>query len=194
MIRYDRINLLPEMVRTEKDSVEQNRRATRASEAALREEWKNVDVVVKAFEQLETLAKKHRMGDQKKIDMTNAKHLAVKCKTLVFKARLVEHMILMVNNNSLISSFNFGIRCLELEILASTYKPEAVQALKKIRAYLDKNLARVRAEVDQSKASLMQYEAVGEEFDAIVSEYAKLKAEIEGKEWAIKELKKDSET
>ena len=82
------------MVRTEKDSVEQNRRATRASEAALREEWKNVDVVVKSFEQLETLAKKHRMGDQKKIDMTNAKHLAVKCKTLVFKARLVQHLIL----------------------------------------------------------------------------------------------------
>ena len=89
---------------------------------------------------------------------------------------------------------NFGIRCLELEILSSTYKPEAVQALKKIRMYLDKNLARVRAEVDQSKASLMQYEAVGEEFDAIVGEYAKLKAEIEGKEWAIKELKKDSGT
>ena len=60
--------------------------------------------------------------------------------------------------------------------------------------YLDKNLARVHAEVDQSKASLMQFEAVGEEFDAIVDEYAKLKAEIEGKEWAIKELKKDSET
>ena len=39
----------------------------------------------------------------------------------------------------------------------------------------------------------MQYEAVGEEFDTIVSEYAKLKAEIEGKEWAIRELKKDSE-
>ena len=83
-------------------------------------------------------------------------------------------------------------RCLELEILASTYKPETVQALKKIRTYLDKNLARVRAEVDQSKTSLMQYEAVGEEFDAIVSEYAKIKAEIEGKKWAIKELKKDS--
>ena len=38
----------------------------------------------------------------------------------------------------------------------------------------------------------MQYEAVGEEFDAIVSEYAKIKAEIEAKKWAIKELKKDS--
>ena len=77
------------MVRTEKDSVEQNRLATRANEAALREEWKNIDVVVKSFEQLETLAKKHRMGDQKKIDTMNAKYLAVKCKTLVFKARSV---------------------------------------------------------------------------------------------------------
>ena len=86
------------MVRTEKDSVEQNRRATRASEAALREEWKNIDVVVKSFEQLETLAKKHRMGDQTKIDTTNAKYLAVKCKTLVFKARSVEHLILITLN------------------------------------------------------------------------------------------------
>ena len=85
--RYERIKLLPEMVRTEKESVEQHRRATRANEATLREEWKNVDVVVKSFEQLETLAKKHRMGDQAKIDTTNAKHLAVKCKTLVLKAR-----------------------------------------------------------------------------------------------------------
>ena len=187
--RYERIKLLPEMVRTEKESVEQHRCATRANEAALREEWKNVDVVVKSFEQLETLAKKHRMGDQAKIDTTNAKHLAVKCKTLVLKVRSVELTALDI----LLQIEIVGIRrCLELEILASTYKPETVQALKKIRTYLDKNLARVRAEVDQSKTSLMQYEAVGEEFDAIVSEYAKIKAEIEGKKWAIKELKKDS--
>jgi hypothetical protein len=72
-----------------------------------------------------------------------------------------------------------------------TYKPERVEALKKIRAYLDKTLARVRSDVDQSKTSLVQYEAVGEDFEAVVTEYARLRAEIEGKQWAIKELKEE---
>ena len=133
------------------------------------------------------------MRDKTKIDMTNAKYLALKCKTLAFKARLTLNLLPLPHSLSVdFQVCIFGNRCLELEILASTYKPEAVQALKKIRAYLDKTLATVCTEVERSKASLMQYEAVGEEFDAVVSEYARLKTEIEGKEWAIKELKEDS--
>ena len=96
------------MVRAEKDSVEQNRRATRANEAALREEWKNIDVVLKSFEQLETLAKKHKMADQTKIDTTNAKYQAAKCKTLVLKARSVENPIL-INLKRYFNRFILGI-------------------------------------------------------------------------------------
>jgi hypothetical protein len=75
------------MIRAEKESVSLNRVASRASEEQLRGEWKDLQVLIKVFEQLETLAENYRMREQSKIDGTNAKYLAVKCRTLVLKVR-----------------------------------------------------------------------------------------------------------
>ena len=78
---------------------------------------------------------------------------------------------------------------MELEILASTYKPATVQALNKIREHLKSKIAKCHKEIDLTKSSLTQYEAVGEQFEEVVEKYAKIKGEVEGKKWALKELK-----
>ena len=80
-------------------------------------------------------------------------------------------------------------RCIELEILASTYKPDTVPALKRISAHLKASVAKTTQEIERTKQSLRQYEAVGEDFEAVVKEYADVRTEIKGKEWAIRELK-----
>lgn len=82
-------------------------------------------------------------------------------------------------------------RCLELEILSSTYSASTLSALRKIRRHLVKSVADTEAEIDQIRANLQQYEAVGTDFETVVKEYAKLKEEIAGKKWALKELKKE---
>ena len=90
--------------------------------------------------------------------------------------------------------FVFHFRCIELEILASTYKPDTVPALKRISSHLKTSVASVSKEIERTKLSLRQYEAVGEDFEQVVKEYADVKTEIRGKEWAIKELRESAKS
>ena len=84
-------------------------------------------------------------------------------------------------------------RCLELEILSSTYSGSTLSALKKIRTHLDESIADIRTGIQRIRANLGQYESVGSEFEIVVKEFAKLRADIAGKRWALKELKKDDD-
>lgn len=80
-------------------------------------------------------------------------------------------------------------RCLELEILAATYKPDRVQALRRIRARLEEKREATRKELEATRAGLAGYAAAGEEMEAVVEEYSAVRAKIEGKKWALRELK-----
>ena len=88
--------------------------------------------------------------------------------------------------------FLVNFRCLELEILLSTYSGSSVQALKKIRSHLKASITAAEADIERTRASLVQYEAVGEEFGSVVKDYAKVKEEIKGTRWALKELKENA--
>ena len=71
--------------------------------------------------------------------------------------------------------------------------PANTNALKRIRSHLLASLEAARGDLDRARSGLAQYEAAGPEFEEVVSEYAAVRADIEGKEWALKELKENKE-
>ncbi len=169
--KYDRVSHLPDMVRAEREAVEANREAKKANASRLRTEWKDVEVLLKSFDQLMTIAKRYKMGDLARADELNSAYLVTRCETL-----------------------NLKLKCLEMEVVGSTYKPERIKALRKISAHLEKTLRDVNELIAKSRTELAQFEAVDEDFSAVVREYTQLKADIEGKLWALKELKKEKST
>ncbi len=89
--------------------------------------------------------------------------------------------------------FFLCFRCLELEVLSATYKPDAVQALRRLRSRLDAAHSAVRSESDRLTSTLRQYESAGgEDLAAVAEELAALKEQIRGKEWALAELRQTS--
>ena len=61
--------------------------------------------------------------------------------------------------------------------------------MEKIRAQIVSSLREVRAEIERVRASVAQFQSIGPQFDFLVEQYAKILNEIEGKKWALKELK-----
>ena len=66
---------------------------------------------------------------------------------------------------------------------------QATKALEKIRGQILSSLREVRAEIERVRASVGQFQSIGSQFDSLVEHYAKILNEIEGKKWALKELK-----
>merc|ERR1712226_178792 len=81
------------------------------------------------------------------------------------------------------------LKCLELEILNATYTNDSVAAIRIIRSRLTKLLEESEEELVTLRSTLSQYQAAGPDFAPIVLEYARLQKEIEGKRWALNELR-----
>ena len=81
---------------------------------------------------------------------------------------------------------------MQLEISCSTYTPEAVQALKKLYKLVKSAISETQTETDKVKRSLGEYERVGSAMDEVAKEFARLKEQIEGKKWALKELHQEN--
>ncbi len=79
-------------------------------------------------------------------------------------------------------------RCLELEVLCATYGPEAVQALRRLRAHLDGRAESARTELARVRSALAQYAAAGMEMEEVAEKFAATTAKVEGKRWALREL------
>jgi len=122
-------------------------------------------------EKLTILIKNHFCGSKAKVNLTLVKYMSAKCEALVLK-----------------------LKCLELEILNATYTRESVAALRKIRSRLSEQTKEVQSELLNLKSTLEQYNQCGPEFGDIVREYARLQKEIEGKKWALSELRGGSST
>jgi len=123
-------------------------------------------VTEQIVEKLTILIKNHFCGSKTKVNQTVVKYLSAKCEALVLK-----------------------LKCLELEILNATYTRESVAALRKIRNRLTEQTKEVQSELLNLKATLEQYQQCGPEFSELVREYARLQKEIEGKKWALSELR-----
>ncbi|XP_061163614.1 HAUS augmin-like complex subunit 4 [Saccostrea echinata] len=116
---------------------------------------------------LEELISKYRLQSQAEHDTVSSEWLVAKCDGLCLKIKLVE-----------------------LQILCDTYTMETTKALLKIK----ETLHSAKEEADKSKTyvtkTLQTYESLGSEFDELVTEYQRLKEEIDNKEWALSELQK----
>jgi len=123
-------------------------------------------VTYQIVEKLTILIKNHFCGSKAKVNQTLVKYMSAKCEALVLK-----------------------LKCLELEILNATYTRESVAALRKIRSRLTDQTKEVQSELLNLKSTLEQYNQCGPEFSELVREYARLQKEIEGKKWALSELR-----
>jgi len=126
-------------------------------------------VTQQIVEKLTILIKTHFCGSKAKYNSTLVKYLSAKSEALVLK-----------------------LRCLELEILNATYTKDSVTALRKIRNRLTEQLKEAQSELLNLKTTLDQYHQCGPEFGDLVREYARLQKEIEGKKWALNELRGSS--
>jgi len=123
-------------------------------------------VTQQIVEKLTILIKNHFCGSKAKFNLTLVKYMSAKCEALMLK-----------------------LKCLELEILNATYTKDSVAALKKIRNRLTEQTKEAQSELLNLKTTLEQYHQCGPEFSDLVREYARLQKEIEGKKWALSELR-----
>jgi len=123
-------------------------------------------VTYQIVEKLTILIKNHFCGSRAKVNVTLVKYMSAKCEALLLK-----------------------LKCLELEILNATYTRDSVVALRKIRNKLSGQIKEVQSELLNLKSTLEQYNQCGPEFSELVREYARLQKEIEGKKWALSELR-----
>jgi len=98
----------------------------------------------------------------------------------------------LLYNSAKFKTLTLKIKCLELEIMASTYNSESVGALKSISKYLKSTIARVKEEIEDLTKKLAQFKSVGPEFDDIIGEFDKIKNQIEVKKWELAELSKNN--
>eukprot|EP00092_Neocalanus_flemingeri_P010630 GFUD01011452.1.p1 GENE.GFUD01011452.1~~GFUD01011452.1.p1 ORF type:complete len:359 (-),score=65.71 GFUD01011452.1:202-1278(-) len=126
-------------------------------------------VTQQLVDKLAILIKTHFCGSKAKHNKILVKYLSAKSEALVLK-----------------------LRCTELEILNATYTRSSVAALRKIRNRLTEQMKEAQSELLNLKTTLEQYHQCGPEFSDLVREYARLQKEIEGKKWALSELRAGS--
>lgn len=151
------------------DLVEGNKR----SAAELREVggmWEaacmqHVEVAQQTVQHLEQLICQFYTGSKLEANSISIQYLLAKCDTVVVK-----------------------LKCLELDIVNSTYTRDTIRAIRVVRDRVRDQIAASRAALIALEISLHQYRAAGPEFSDIVKEYARVQKEKEGKVWALKEL------
>lgn len=86
------------------------------------------------------------------------------------------------------------IRVMKNHLLAETYNNETLEALQKIRHYLDEEISKTRAEHHRTKQSLQAYQSVGDVFKDMLEQYTHITTQIDNKKWALSELQKNKDT
>ncbi|KAK2556782.1 HAUS augmin-like complex subunit 4 [Acropora cervicornis] len=123
-------------------------------------------VLMQSLRTLESLIADHKLQSQVKHDRVTVEWLTAKCDAMCLKVRVLQN-----------------------QMIKDTYTPEAVAALKRIKAYLKDAEEQSAAELHRLSQMLIAYESVGMGFDALVQQYAALMAEIDNKKWALSELR-----
>ncbi|XP_073233389.1 HAUS augmin-like complex subunit 4 [Porites lutea] len=124
------------------------------------------EVLMQSLQTLEKLIADHRLQSQAKYDRVTAEWLTAKCDAMCLKVRVLQN-----------------------QMIRDTYTPEAIEALKKIKAYLKDAEEESSAELHRLTQTLLAYESVGMGFDSLVQQYTTLMAEIDNKKWALSELR-----
>ncbi|CAH1779388.1 unnamed protein product [Owenia fusiformis] len=129
--------------------------------------WMYYKALMESMGVLEELLGTYRLQSQSEIDLINSEWLVARADALELKLKL-----------------------LDVELQCETYYDATVKALTTIRRHLDVALHDGKKEKRHLEDQLQTYNAVGMGFDDIVSEYTKLKSDIENKTWALEAFNK----
>uniref|UniRef100_A0A8C4Q3H0 HAUS augmin like complex subunit 4 n=1 Tax=Eptatretus burgeri TaxID=7764 RepID=A0A8C4Q3H0_EPTBU len=84
----------------------------------------------------------------------------------------------------------YKIRLEKLKILCDTYTPQKVEAQKRIRSLLEKEIFAQQMERDMVTRNLEVYRGLGQSFSALVEEYEQLRNTADNHRWTLCEIRK----
>lgn len=119
---------------------------------------------------LQSLILDHRLRIQTQVDNKNLDYLEAKCELVMQK---------------------IGMESAEIRL--DTYTANTVVAHKKMRDQLESELKENRLEKQSVESKMASFEMLGTEFEALADEYGRLQAEINVKDWALKEFKQPAQ-
>lgn len=167
---YQRAKHLPELIRTDLETLREQEQT--ASEAEmLKVEAERQNMLKNHVETLNQLCGPEAQAKEAASNRLLIDYVAAKAKTLELK-----------------------VKSLELEALALTYNRDATKALDKMRKELNDAIEETNKDIARVKGELERYQTVGPAFDTIVDDYVRIQKDIEGKEWALQELKSSNTT
>jgi len=153
---------IAEIVREVNESTQEISNLNTTLDEALR---KQTNILGKIETGLDTLINKHYKGSKLESTSVRVQYMRAKCETLRLK-----------------------IKCLEMEIINSTYNKESIKAIKLVRTRLLEKIQRKESELADLENRIAQYRGVSSEFSDVVKEYARILKQIEEKKWALREL------
>jgi len=126
---------------------------------------KQTNILGKMETDLDQLINKHYKGSKLESTSVQVQYMRAKCETLRLK-----------------------IKCLEMEIINSTYNKESIKAIKLVRTRLLEKIQKRESDLTDLENRIAQYRGVSTEFSDVVKQFAKILKQIEEKKWALREL------
>ncbi|CAH3124937.1 unnamed protein product [Porites lobata] len=166
-LSFAKATQLPAFLENEKQLLEEETKQLQYNRMLRDKQFRQLhEVLMQSLQTLEKLIADHRLQSQAKYDRVTAEWLTAKCDAMCLKVRVLQN-----------------------QMIRDTYTPEAIEALKKIKAYLKDAEEESSAELHRLTQTLQAYESVGMGFDSLVQQYTTLMAEIDNKKWALSELR-----
>jgi len=170
-LSFAKATQLPAFLENEKQLLEQEKKQIHHNRMLRDKQFRQLyEVLMQSLQTLEKLIADHRLQSQAKHDRVTAEWLTAKCDAMCLK-----------------------IRVLQNQMIRDTYTPEAIEALKRIKAYLKDAEEESSGELLRLTQTLLAYESVGMGFDSLVQQYTTLMAEIDNKKWALTELRQSQD-
>lgn len=170
-LSFAKATQLPAFLENEKQLLEQEKKQLHYNRMLRDKQFRQLyEVLMQSLQTLERLIADHRLQSQAKYDRITAEWLTAKCDAMCLKVRVLQN-----------------------QMIRDTYTPEAIEALKRIKAYLKEEEEESSAELLRLTQTLLAYESVGMGFDSLVQQYTTLMAEIDNKKWALSELRQSKD-
>ncbi|XP_041095135.1 HAUS augmin-like complex subunit 4 [Polyodon spathula] len=80
------------------------------------------------------------------------------------------------------------IRMEMLQVQLDTYTPKKIAVRRTVRDTVESALKSEQVERQSSERMLSSFEILGQDFEALVKEYSRLRREIKNKKWALQEF------
>lgn len=170
-LAFAKATQLPDVLRSEKTKMEEEMRQLQLARLLRNKQGlQYYQTLREALQTLEKLITNHRLSLQADSDSITTDWLSARCQAMHLK-----------------------IRVFQAKILCSTYTPDVIEALKSTRRHLEGAIGERETDLARHAQALKSYETLGMGFNEIVAEYQELRAAIDNKKWALRELKQSLE-